>query len=147
MFSVVYIWSSFCIWSYQELTFATLLGSRASCTWHLEIYFFGDGSDKDHSRVVHHCRVFEEWEPILWMIWLIIPFLERANDVQLDSHKVDQAVTTIMFNVGLVECESCSTSIETMLQKLKGVVSITVSPLHGQVVVKYVSKLVSVSHT
>ncbi|PWA34526.1 P-type ATPase, Heavy metal-associated domain, copper ion-binding, HAD-like domain protein [Artemisia annua] len=78
---------------------------------------------------------------------MIIPFLEQANTVQLDSstsiHKVDQGVTTIMFKIGGVECASCSTSIETVLQKLNGVVSITVSPLQGQAVVKYVSKLVS----
>ncbi|GJR10814.1 copper-transporting ATPase HMA4-like protein [Tanacetum coccineum] len=78
---------------------------------------------------------------------MIIPFLQHANTVQLDGsrsvHKVDQAVTTIMFKIGGVECASCSTSIESVLQKLNGVLSITVSPLQGQAVVKYVSELVS----
>nr|GFA95720.1 copper-transporting ATPase HMA4-like [Tanacetum cinerariifolium] len=58
-------------------------------------------------------------------------------------HKVDQAVTTIMLKIGGVECASCSTSIESVLQKLNGVLSITVSPLQGQAVIKYASELVS----
>ncbi|KAJ0714143.1 putative translocase [Helianthus annuus] len=76
-----------------------------------------------------------------------LPLLQQSNDMNLDGSRstgnVDQRVTTIIFKIGGVECASCSTSIESVLQNLNGVMSITVSPIQGQAVVKYVSELVS----
>ncbi|KAM0045148.1 putative translocase [Helianthus debilis subsp. tardiflorus] len=76
-----------------------------------------------------------------------LPLLQQSNDMNLDGFgstgNVDQRVTTIIFKIGGVECASCSTSIESVLQNLNGVMSITVSPIQGQAVVKYVSELVS----
>ncbi|MFS8005759.1 putative translocase [Helianthus anomalus] len=77
-----------------------------------------------------------------------LPLLQQSNDMILDGSRstsnVDQRVTTtIMFKIGGVECASCSTSIESVLQNLNGVMSITVSPIQGQAVVKYISELVS----
>ncbi|XP_076910456.1 copper-transporting ATPase HMA4-like [Bidens hawaiensis] len=76
-----------------------------------------------------------------------MPLLHQSSDVILDGSRstgdVDQKVTTIIFKIGGVECASCSSSIESVLQKLNGVKSIVVSPVQGQAVVKYVSELVS----
>ncbi|KVH90809.1 Cation-transporting P-type ATPase, partial [Cynara cardunculus var. scolymus] len=82
-----------------------------------------------------------------WKEDLRMPFLQQSDDVGLDGsrsiHNVDQGVTTITFKIGGVEFASSLASIKSMLQKLDGVDSITVSPLQGQVVVKYVPELVS----
>ncbi|XP_071712123.1 copper-transporting ATPase HMA4-like [Rutidosis leptorrhynchoides] len=67
---------------------------------------------------------------------LKIPFLQQPNVVELD-----QGVSTVTFKIG--GFESCSISIESILQKLKGVESIIVSPFQGQAVVRYLSNLVS----
>ncbi|KVI00207.1 Cation-transporting P-type ATPase [Cynara cardunculus var. scolymus] len=78
---------------------------------------------------------------------LKIPLLQPSDAVVLDIksvRSVDQGVRTIMFKIGGIECASCSTSIESVLQDLRGVESAEVSPLQGQAVVKYVPELVGV---
>lgn len=81
-----------------------------------------------------------------------LPLLQQTNAVGLDGSgsigDVDQkVVTTVVFKIGGVECASCSVSIESVLQKLNGVISIIVSPIQGQAVVKYIPELVSVSYS
>ncbi|KAJ0793113.1 putative translocase [Helianthus annuus] len=78
---------------------------------------------------------------------LKIPLLEPSDAVVLDIkpvRNVDHGVRTITFKIGGMECASCSTSIESVLQELNGVESAIVSALQGQAVVKYVPELVGV---
>ncbi|KAI7733083.1 hypothetical protein M8C21_033488 [Ambrosia artemisiifolia] len=78
---------------------------------------------------------------------LKIPLLEPSDAVVLDiksGRDVDHGIRTITFKIGGIECASCSTSIESVLQELNGVESAIVSPLQGQAVVKYVPELVGV---
>lgn len=81
---------------------------------------------------------------------LKIPLLQPSDAVVLDIKSVrraDRGVRTIVFKIGGMECASCSTSIESVLQDLRGVESAEVSALQGQAVVKYVPELVGVSYS
>ncbi|KAK1429113.1 hypothetical protein QVD17_11315 [Tagetes erecta] len=77
-----------------------------------------------------------------------VPLLQQSNAVSFNGSRsigdADQKlVTTVVFKIGGVECASCSISIESVLEKLNGVISIVVSPIQGQAVVKYIPELVS----
>ncbi|KAL4335169.1 hypothetical protein GQ457_07G043450 [Hibiscus cannabinus] len=50
---------------------------------------------------------------------------------------------TVMFKIGDIKCASCVASIEAVLGELKGVESVSVSPIHGQAAIEYVPKLVN----
>lgn len=77
------------------------------------------------------------------------PLLENSDSVAINipelDHQKDEKISTIMFRVRGIECASCATSIESALGNLSGVRSVTVSPLQGQAVVKYIPDLIHVS--
>ena len=52
---------------------------------------------------------------------------------------------TVKFRIGNIKCASCVTSIESVLGDLKGVESVSVSPIQGQAAIEYVPKLINVS--
>ncbi|XP_024926699.2 copper-transporting ATPase HMA4 [Ziziphus jujuba] len=76
-----------------------------------------------------------------------VPLLENSDEVAITvselDYKKDEKIRTVMFRVRGIECASCATSIESALGNLSGVRSITVSPLQGQAVVKYVPELIN----
>lgn len=80
---------------------------------------------------------------------LNVPLLENSDEVAITvpelDYKKDEKIRTVMFRVRGIECASCATSIESALGNLSGVQSVTVSPLQGQAVVKYVPELIHVS--
>ncbi|KAJ9535509.1 hypothetical protein OSB04_un001360 [Centaurea solstitialis] len=95
--------------------------------------------------VVHDCVFGNSYSDmdLHWEEDLRMPFFQQSNGSR-SIHNVDQGVTTtIMFKIGGVESASSLTSIESKIQKVDGVDSITVSPLQGQIVVKYVPEIVS----
>lgn len=57
----------------------------------------------------------------------------------------DKKISTLVFKVTGITCSSCATSIESALGELNGIVSVMVSPLQGQAVVKYNPELINVS--
>ncbi|XP_047317881.1 copper-transporting ATPase HMA4-like [Impatiens glandulifera] len=74
------------------------------------------------------------------------PLLQPSDNVKisvLESHDGDGKTKTIMFKIRGIECASCSISIETVVGKLDGVLSVMVSPIEGQAMVKYVPELIS----
>lgn len=77
------------------------------------------------------------------------PLLQNSDSFAINIpelvHKKDEKISTVMFRVKGIECASCAKSIESALGNLTGVRSVTVSPLQGQAVVKYVPYLIHVS--
>lgn len=55
----------------------------------------------------------------------------------------DKKISTLVFKVTGITCSSCATSIESALGELNGIVSVMVSPLQGQAVVKYNPELIN----
>lgn len=55
----------------------------------------------------------------------------------------DKKIRMVMFKIRDIKCASCATSIESAVGNLNGVASVTVSPLQGQAVVRYMSKLIT----
>uniref|UniRef100_A0A0D3F1Z8 P-type Cu(+) transporter n=1 Tax=Oryza barthii TaxID=65489 RepID=A0A0D3F1Z8_9ORYZ len=53
------------------------------------------------------------------------------------SPRKERKTRKVMFNVRGISCASCAVSIETVVAGLKGVESVSVSPLQGQAVVQY----------
>lgn len=83
---------------------------------------------------------------------LMQPLLKSSDSVAVNisqpnglNHNGDKKVKTVMFKIRGIECASCSNSIESMVGKLSGVVSVMVSPLEGQAVVRYIPDLINVS--
>ncbi|KAF3452556.1 hypothetical protein FNV43_RR02989 [Rhamnella rubrinervis] len=74
------------------------------------------------------------------------PLLENSDSVAINipelDHQKNEKISTVMFRVRGIECASCATSIESALANLSGVRSVTVSPLQGQAVVKYIPDLI-----
>ncbi|XVF47412.1 hypothetical protein PTKIN_Ptkin03bG0107100 [Pterospermum kingtungense] len=50
---------------------------------------------------------------------------------------------TVHFRIGNIKCASCVSSIESVLQNLKGVERVSVSPIQGQAAIEYVPKLIN----
>ncbi|KAG5566259.1 hypothetical protein RHGRI_002008 [Rhododendron griersonianum] len=81
---------------------------------------------------------------------LMQPLLKSSDSVAVNisqpnglNHNGDKKVKTVMFKIRGIECASCSNSIESMVGKLSGVVSVMVSPLEGQAVVRYIPDLIN----
>lgn len=76
------------------------------------------------------------------------PLLEPRDSVSISIpepvDKLDRK-RTVMFRIGNIKCASCVTSIESVLGGLKGVESVSVSPIQGQAAIEYVPKLINVS--
>lgn len=53
------------------------------------------------------------------------------------SPRKERKTRKVMFNVRGISCASCAVSMETVVAGLKGVESVSVSPLQGQAVVQY----------
>lgn len=60
-----------------------------------------------------------------------------VHDSQPDHIGDDKKIRKLVFKVIGITCASCATSIESALGELNGIVSVMVSPLQGQAVVKY----------
>lgn len=80
---------------------------------------------------------------------LMQPLLKSSDSVAVSisqpNHNGDAKIKTVMFKIRGIECASCSNSIESVVGKLTGVVSVMVSPLEGQAVVRYMPDLINVS--
>lgn len=70
-----------------------------------------------------------------------------VHDSQPDHIGDDKKIRKLVFKVIGITCSSCVTSIESALGELNGIVSVMVSPLQGQAVVKYNPELINVSKT
>ncbi|KAK6272709.1 PREDICTED: probable copper-transporting ATPase HMA5 isoform X1 [Theobroma cacao] len=74
------------------------------------------------------------------------PLLEPRDSVSISIpepvDKLDRK-RTVMFRIGNIKCASCVTSIESVLGGLKGVESVSVSPIQGQAAIEYVPKLIN----
>lgn len=65
----------------------------------------------------------------------------------LQASEENVTVRTVAFQISDIKCASCVNSIESALRNLDGVKSIAVSPLDGRASIKFVPKLITVSHT
>ena len=63
----------------------------------------------------------------------------------LDIDNKDKRIRTVKFKIGDIECASCATTVESVLGKLDGIKSATVSPIEGQAAVNYIPELINVS--
>ncbi|KAB2606131.1 copper-transporting ATPase HMA5 [Pyrus ussuriensis x Pyrus communis] len=61
----------------------------------------------------------------------------------LDIDNKDKRIRTVKFKIGDIECASCATTIESVLGKLDGIKSATVSPIEGQAAVNYIPELIN----
>ncbi|XWS73525.1 hypothetical protein CRYUN_Cryun02cG0137000 [Craigia yunnanensis] len=74
------------------------------------------------------------------------PLLEPPDSICITIRepvdKLDKK-RTVKFRIGNIKCASCVTSIESVLGELKGVESVSVSPIQGQAAIEYVPKLIN----
>lgn len=68
-----------------------------------------------------------------------------VHDSQPDHIEDDKKIRKLVFKVIGMTCSSCATSIESALGELNGILSVMVSPLQGQAVVKYNPEVINVS--
>ncbi|XP_052201746.1 copper-transporting ATPase HMA4-like isoform X2 [Diospyros lotus] len=74
------------------------------------------------------------------------PLLQSSDSIPVSSEtnkNGEKKIKAIMFKIRGIKFASCSTSIELVLQKLTGVENVTVSPLEGQAIVKYMPDLIN----
>ncbi|KAF6168313.1 hypothetical protein GIB67_018153 [Kingdonia uniflora] len=73
---------------------------------------------------------------------LKVPLLQLVDSVAVtvspSSLNEIKKTRTVMFTIGNIKCASCALSIESTLGKLNGIESVTVSPLQGQTVIRYI---------
>ncbi|XP_074310544.1 copper-transporting ATPase HMA4-like [Silene latifolia] len=71
------------------------------------------------------------------------PLLQSQDSVTIDiPQDADKRIKTLKFEIKGMECASCATSIESVLNKLDGIQSISISVMDGKAVVKYVSGVI-----
>ncbi|CAL9111875.1 unnamed protein product [Musa textilis] len=72
---------------------------------------------------------------------LTAPLLQPNGSVAVDfpheSSKSDKKTRKVVLRIREIQCASCAASIESVVGDMKGVESISVSPLHGQAIIKY----------
>ncbi|WOL19223.1 hypothetical protein Cni_G28021 [Canna indica] len=78
----------------------------------------------------------------------LIPLLSSPDSVAVnipqESAESDKKTRKITLSIRGITCASCVASIESVVGKMKGVESISVSPLRGQTVIRYRPKLTNV---
>ncbi|CAN1263729.1 Copper-transporting ATPase HMA4 [Linum perenne] len=81
---------------------------------------------------------------------LKVPLLQQPSGVltiaaaTLDNKVVDKKVRTSKFRIGDIKCTSCTTSIESVLKELAGVVNVAISVLDGYSAITYMPELITV---
>ncbi|CAN1263730.1 Copper-transporting ATPase HMA4 [Linum perenne] len=73
---------------------------------------------------------------------LKVPLLQQP--ATLDNKVVDKKVRTSKFRIGDIKCTSCTTSIESVLKELAGVVNVAISVLDGYSAITYMPELITV---
>ncbi|CAL9047546.1 copper-transporting ATPase HMA4-like isoform X1 [Musa acuminata AAA Group] len=72
---------------------------------------------------------------------LTAPLLQPNGSVVVDfsheSSESDKKTTKVVLRIREIQCASCAVSIESVVGDMKGVESISVSPLHGQAIIRY----------
>ncbi|CAN1263733.1 Copper-transporting ATPase HMA4 [Linum perenne] len=72
---------------------------------------------------------------------LKVPLLQQPSGVLTI---VDKKVRTSKFRIGDIKCTSCTTSIESVLKELAGVVNVAISVLDGYSAITYMPELITV---
>ncbi|CAN0902110.1 hypothetical protein LINGRAHAP2_LOCUS21792, partial [Linum grandiflorum] len=72
-----------------------------------------------------------------------LPLLEQPSGGLATAEK---KVRTAKFKIGDIKCTSCTTSIESVLKELAGVVNVAISVLDGNSAVTYMPDLTTVSN-
>ncbi|CAL9105484.1 copper-transporting ATPase HMA4 [Musa acuminata AAA Group] len=72
---------------------------------------------------------------------LTAPLLQPNGSVAVDfsheSSESDKKTRKVVLRIREIQCASCAVSIESVVGDMKGVESISVSPLHGQAIIRY----------
>ncbi|KAJ8500222.1 hypothetical protein OPV22_010774 [Ensete ventricosum] len=72
---------------------------------------------------------------------LTAPLLQPNGSVAVDfpheSSQSDKKTRKVLLRIREIQCASCAASIESVVGDMKGVESISVSPLHGQAIIRY----------
>ncbi|KAK1259575.1 putative copper-transporting ATPase HMA5 [Acorus gramineus] len=72
---------------------------------------------------------------------LVVPLLESPERTTVTiphpSLRRTKSTRTVMLKISGIKCATCATSIESMLGKLEGIESVSVSPIEGQAVIIY----------
>lgn len=72
---------------------------------------------------------------------LTAPLLQPNGSVVVDfsheSSESDKKTRKVVLRIREIQCASCAVSIESVVGDMKGVESISVSPLHGQAIIRY----------
>ncbi|XP_064955032.1 copper-transporting ATPase HMA4-like isoform X1 [Musa acuminata AAA Group] len=72
---------------------------------------------------------------------LTAPLLQPNGSVAVDfsheSFESDKKTRKVVLRIREIQCASCAVSIESVVGDMKGVESISVSPLHGQAIIRY----------
>ncbi|OMO78083.1 Cation-transporting P-type ATPase [Corchorus olitorius] len=71
------------------------------------------------------------------------PLLEPPDSISITIPEPVDKKRTVKFRIGNIKCASCVASIESVLGELKGVESVSVSPIQGQAAIEYVPKLIN----
>lgn len=80
---------------------------------------------------------------------LNVPLLKSSDDFVVDipqpTNNKERKIRTVKFKIGEIKCASCSTTVESLLQKLDGIENAVVSPLQGLAAINYIPELIKVS--
>ncbi|OMO68529.1 Cation-transporting P-type ATPase [Corchorus capsularis] len=71
------------------------------------------------------------------------PLLEPPDSISITIPEPVDKKRTVKFRIGNIKCASCVVSIESVLGELKGVESVSVSPIQGHAAIEYVPKLIN----
>ncbi|RRT45385.1 hypothetical protein B296_00047787 [Ensete ventricosum] len=79
---------------------------------------------------------------------LTAPLLQPNGSVAVDfpheSSQSDKKTRKVLLRIREIQCASCAVSIESVVGAMKGVESISVSPLHGQAIIRYNPEFINV---
>nr|POF17179.1 putative copper-transporting atpase hma5 [Quercus suber] len=79
---------------------------------------------------------------------LNVPLLKSSDDFVVDipqpTNNKERKIRTVKFKIGEIKCASCSTTVESLLQKLDGIENAVVSPLQGLAAINYIPELIKV---
>jgi copper chaperone CopZ len=70
--------------------------------------------------------------------------MSRSDGLETPLLRKDHTIKEVIFRVKGIRCASCVGSIESVVSKIEGVESVSVSPLQGQTVVRYQPDLAKV---
>lgn len=78
------------------------------------------------------------------------PLLRPSEDVAINFTQTslinEKNTRKVKFRIRGIKCASCAVSIESAIGNMKGIESISVSPIQGQAVIRYRPEFINVSH-